>query len=328
MQRALIRLFRILPLGALYGCMALVIPFYMLFAKGFKASYNFYRMRMGYGPFKSFFHVYKNEYSFGQVVLDRFAAYAGKKFEMEVPRMDLFRELCAGEEGFIQLSSHVGCYEMVGYSLISPKPINALVFAGETATVMQNRALLFGETNVRMVPVSEDLSHIFALNNALADGEIASLPGDRVFLLRAFTKTYAIPGIRLGYGICPNADMLDRICSRSQFWNVSTPAQAAGLAALGCADWVLAARKLIREEKKYLTESLQALGITVFPSDANFLLLSGVPGLYDRLLARGILIRSCENYRGLSAGDCRIAVRTHPENEALINYLQMDALGL
>lgn len=181
MQRALIRLFRILPLGALYGCMALVIPFYMLFAKGFKASYNFYRMRMGYGPVKSFFHVYKNEYSFGQVVLDRFAAYAGKKFEMEVPRMDLFRELCAGEEGFIQLSSHVGCYEMVGYSLISPKPINALVFAGETATVMQNRALLFGETNVRMVPVSEDLSHIFVLNNALADGEIASLPGDRVF---------------------------------------------------------------------------------------------------------------------------------------------------
>ena len=181
MQRALIRLFRILPLGALYGCMALVIPFYMLFAKGFKASYNFYRKRMDYGPVKSFFHVYKNEYSFGQVVLDRFAAYAGKEFEMEVPRMDLFRELCAGKDGFIQLSSHVGSYEMVGYSLISPKPINALVFAGETATVMQNRALLFGETNVRMVPVSEDLSHIFALNNALADGEIASLPGDRVF---------------------------------------------------------------------------------------------------------------------------------------------------
>ena len=181
MQRTLIRLFRILPLGVLYGCMALVIPFYMLFAKGFRASYNFFRKRMGYGPVKSFFHVYKNEFEFGKVVLDRFAAFAGKKFDMEIPRMDLFRELCAGEGGFIQLSSHVGNYEMIGYSLVSPKPINALVFAGETATVMQNRALLFGATNVRMVPVSEDLSHIFALNNALADGEIASLPGDRVF---------------------------------------------------------------------------------------------------------------------------------------------------
>ena len=181
MQRSLIRMFRVLPLGALYGCMALVIPFYMLFSKGFKASYDFYRKRMGYGAVASFFHVYANEFEFGKVVLDRFAAYAGKKFDMEAPRMDLFEELCAGKEGFVQLSSHVGNYEMVGYSLVSPKRINALVYGGETATVMQNRALLFGATNVTMVPVSEDLSHIFALNNALADGEIVSVPGDRVF---------------------------------------------------------------------------------------------------------------------------------------------------
>ena len=181
MQRTLIRLFRVLPLGVLYGCMALVIPFYMLFAKGFRASYNFYRKRLKYNALKSFAHVYLNEFEFGKVVLDRFAAFAGKKFDMEVPRMDLFQGLCAGEEGFIQLSSHVGNYEMVGYSLVSPKRINALVFSGETATVMENRAALFGQTNVRMVPVSEDLSHIFALNNALADGEIASVPGDRVF---------------------------------------------------------------------------------------------------------------------------------------------------
>ena len=181
MQRTLIRLFRILPLGVLYACMALVIPFYMLFAKGFRASYSFFRKRMGYNAVKSFVHVYLNEFEFGKVVLDRFAAFAGKKFDMEVPRMDLFQGLCAEKEGFIQLSSHVGNYEMVGYSLVSPKRINALVFGGETATMMENRALLFGETNVRMVPVSEDLSHIFALNNALADGEIASVPGDRVF---------------------------------------------------------------------------------------------------------------------------------------------------
>lgn len=181
MQRTLIRLYRFLPLGVLYGCMALVIPFYMLFAKGFKASYAFFRKRMGYGPVKSFFHVYKNEFEFGKVVLDRFAAFAGKRFRLTVPRMDLFDELCAGEKGFIQLSSHVGNYELVGYTLVSPRRINALMFGGETATIMQNRAALFGQTGVRMVPVSEDLSHIYVLNNALADGEIASLPGDRVF---------------------------------------------------------------------------------------------------------------------------------------------------
>ena len=181
MQRTLIRLFRYFPLGVLYGCMALVIPFYMLFGTGFRPAYSFFRKRMGYNVAKSFAHVYLNEFEFGKVVMDRFAAFSGKKFRMNVPRMDLFDGLCRGEKGFIQLSSHVGNYEMIGYTLVSPKHINALVYSGETATVMENRAALFGQTNVRMVPVSQDLSHIFALNGALADGEIVSMPGDRVF---------------------------------------------------------------------------------------------------------------------------------------------------
>ena len=181
MQRTLIRLFRWFPLGVLYGCMALVIPFYMLLGTGFRPAYSFFRKRMGFSVLKSFVHVYLNEFEFGKVVMDRFAAFSGKKFKMNAPRMDLFDALCKGEQGFIQLSSHVGNYEMIGYSLVSPKRLNALVFSGETATVMENRATLFGQTNVRMVPVSEDLSHIFTLNNALADGEIVSMPGDRVF---------------------------------------------------------------------------------------------------------------------------------------------------
>lgn len=181
MQRTLIRLFRFLPLGVLYGCMALVIPFYMLLGTGFRPAYRFYRKRMGYHAVKAFVHVYLNEFEFGKVVMDRFAAFSGKNFRMNVPRMDLFDGLCRGEEGFVQLSSHVGNYEMIGYTLVSPKRLNALVFNGETATVMENRAALFGQTNVRMVPVSEDLSHIFTLNGALADGEIVSMPGDRVF---------------------------------------------------------------------------------------------------------------------------------------------------
>ena len=63
---------------------------------------------------------------------------------------------------------------------------------------------------------------------------------------------------------------------------------------------------------------LSALGVAVFAGDANYLLLSGVPGLYEKLLQRGILVRDCSNYRGLQKGDVRIAVRTHAENAALI----------
>ncbi len=161
----------------------------------------------------------------------------------------------------------------------------------------------------------------------LTDEELPSLlselrPEDRVFLLRAFTKTYAMAGVRLGYAICPDPEMTDHICLRSQPWNVSSLAQAAGVAALDCPDWAEQARELIREEKEYLLRAMELMGITVLPSDTNYLLLSGVPGLYESLLLRGILIRNCENYRGLGPGDVRIAVRTHEENETLLEAIR------
>ena len=182
MQRALIWLYRILPLWLLYGVMALVIPFYILLdGKGRLSSWRFFRRRMGYGRLKSALHVYLNMFNMGMVVLDRFAAYAGKKFCVEREDNGLYHIYCSGKEGFVILSSHIGNYEMAGYTLLSPKHMNVLVYAGETATVMANRERMFEGCNVTMVPLSEDMSHIFKLNNALSKGEVASLPADRVF---------------------------------------------------------------------------------------------------------------------------------------------------
>ena len=182
MQRTLIGLYRISPLWLLYGIMALVIPFYILFdGKGRRASWNFFRKRIGYGRLKSALHVYLNMFNMGMVVLDRFAAYAGKEFKMDLADAGIYPLWCQGKEGFAILSSHVGNYEIAGYSLHSPKRMNVLVYAGETATVMANRERMFGSSNIRMVKVQEDMSHLFQLNNALADGEIVSLPADRVF---------------------------------------------------------------------------------------------------------------------------------------------------
>ena len=147
--------------------------------------------------------------------------------------------------------------------------------------------------------------------------------GDRCLVLRAFTKLYGMAGVRLGYAICKNRDFLLEMCRSVQPWNVSAPAQAAGAAALECRDFVARTLRLIAEEKEYLLREMRALDIDVLPGDANFLMLSGVPGLYERLLhEKQILIRSCANYRGLDAGDCRVAVRTHAENEQLIAALR------
>ena len=183
MQRTLIKIFKVTDIRIMYFMMGWVVPFYMLRNhKEYLAMYRFFRKRFGYGRVKSFWNVFKNHLKFGQVILDRFAVYAGKRFKFIIEGGELFDYLAKQPSGFVQLSSHVGNYEMAGYSLVShDKRFNAVVYAGETATVMRNRAAMFAPNNMRMILVGNDMSHIFALNQALGDGEIVSVPGDRIF---------------------------------------------------------------------------------------------------------------------------------------------------
>ena len=183
MQRSLITMFRVVPLWLPYSVMALVVPFYMIFnRKGYKAMYRFFRERMNYGRWKSFWKVYANHFRFGQIILDRFGVYAGKKYRFITEGQELMDELETHPEGFVSLSSHVGNYEIAGYSLKpKSKRFNALVYAGETATVMENRQKMLSQNNMSMIPVKEDMSHLFLLNNAIDNGEIVSMPADRIF---------------------------------------------------------------------------------------------------------------------------------------------------
>ena len=160
-----------------------------------------------------------------------------------------------------------------------------------------------------------DAEKAFSLDRSLRDG-------DRVFLLRAFTKAYGMAGVRLGYGICPDAGLLLAMSRAGQPWDVSVTAQAAGLAALGRPDWPEAARELVRREKPRLAAALREAGCAVLGGDANYLFFSGPEGLGEKLLERGVLIRDCGNYRGLGPGYYRVAVRTETENDELIRLLR------
>ena len=151
---------------------------------------------------------------------------------------------------------------------------------------------------------------------------LPSLPG--LFILRAFTKTYAMAGLRLGYALCADGKLLGAMSRAAQPWNVSVPAQAAGVAALGESQYLERARQLIRTERRWLTEQLEALGAEPVPSEANFLLFRWSEGLGERLRDRGILLRRCGNFPGLDGRWYRIAVRTHEENRRLIEALRQE----
>jgi threonine-phosphate decarboxylase len=134
-------------------------------------------------------------------------------------------------------------------------------------------------------------------------------------VLKAFTKIYAMAGLRLGYMLTSGKTLLEKANAASQCWSVSTPAQIAGAAALGHADWARETRLLIAEERAFLSGELTKLGVRVFQSDANYLLLRCEKPLYEPLLAKGIMIRRCGNFIGLDTSYYRIAVKTRPENE-------------
>jgi len=173
---------KVIPLWFFYLMMSLAIPFYVMFNhEGYISNYHYFRRRHGFGPLKSFLHVFACHWMFGTVIMDRFASYSGKKFKVDVPQMSMYEELCAGKSGFLQLGSHIGNDELAGYELRPPKKMSALVFGGEGEALTENRERILGGNNVRLVNISGDMSHLVILNNALADGEIVNIHGDRVF---------------------------------------------------------------------------------------------------------------------------------------------------
>ena len=144
-------------------------------------AYRYFRQRLGYGCLRASWYTYVNHCLFAQVVVDRFAVFAGKRFMLDIDGYEYFQQLELETKGFVILSSHIGCYEVAGYSLISKsKRFNALVFGGEKATVMKGRQEALSEHNIRMIPVREDMSHLFIVNEALSNNEIMSMPADRI----------------------------------------------------------------------------------------------------------------------------------------------------
>src|SRR5262249_42419792 len=116
----------------------------------------------------------------------------------------------------------------------------------------------------------------------------------RMVVLRTFSKIYGLAGLRVGYGIAA-AELIDYVNRIRLPFNVSSVAQAAGLGALDDGAHVARARQGNDVELPHLGEALAALGLTVLPSQANFLLVDfggrDARQLYDKLLRKGVIVR-------------------------------------
>jgi threonine-phosphate decarboxylase len=148
-----------------------------------------------------------------------------------------------------------------------------------------------------------------------------------IVVLRSFTKFFALPGLRLGY-LVGHRDTIRRLKPHHYPWTVNVLAQAAGEAVLGDGAYCRESTAYVEKEKDYLFRELsQTSGLTIYPSAANFLFAridrKGMNSslLSKRMLAKGILIRDCINFRALSDRYFRVAVRTASENRKLVKAL-------
>lgn len=152
---------------------------------------------------------------------------------------------------------------------------------------------------------------------------IPKLPdGEGILVLKAFTKMYAMPGLRLGYLLAGSREDAARIRRMLPPWNVSMMAQLAGRAALKEQAYVAGSRERLIKEREWMSEKLGRAGYPVWESRTNFLLFEGPEDLQRRCLERGIYLRDCRNFAGLGPGFFRAGMRKHRDNERLARLLE------
>ena len=146
---------------------------------------------------------------------------------------------------------------------------------------------------------------------------------DRIVIIKAFTKTFAMPGLRLGYALSYNTCLIESIRKRMQPWSISLPAQYAGKAALMEKRYLSESLLILKKERSYLMDQFKNLGYRVYGSEANFIFFdTGDETLFERCLDKGFLIRDCSNFIGLKKGYYRIQVRNRQDNDALLIILR------
>jgi len=162
-----------------------------------------------------------------------------------------------------------------------------------------------------------------------ADGDACTVRGlalgePRLFVVQSLTKFYALPGLRLGFGVAL-PELVQKLERGKDVWNVNLLAQKAGVAALAETEYARRTQRLVAAEGHWLAEALKLMpGWQVYGPTVNFIFVR-IPGdsseVCSQLRERGLLVRDCSNYPGLDNHYLRFAVRTHGENLRLLDIL-------
>lgn len=174
---------RYVDLRVVYCFLPFVVCYYLITApKRAGAIYSYLRKRQGWSVFRSLIGTYRNHVIFGKCLVDRFYVFAGhkEKFHVSGEHKELFDSYFNTSKALVALSAHFGNCEISSYICGRlNKSLKVIAFGGETEQLQKYRESNMGENNIGMIPIRDDMSHIFEISEQLSNSGAVILTGDR-----------------------------------------------------------------------------------------------------------------------------------------------------
>jgi predicted LPLAT superfamily acyltransferase len=187
---------RLFGLKAAYVLLKIASFYYAIFHRTtFKFIYHYFRTKFHYSPLRAFFRTWDNHYIFGQTLVDKTVLFAGIKnsFTFEFEGEENLKKITAEKKGGILVSAHMGNWDIAGNFLNSriQSNINVVMYDQEHQQIKKYFEALHKNKQMNIIPIKDDMSHIFGINNALSNHELICIHGDRfVEGAKTITKTF------------------------------------------------------------------------------------------------------------------------------------------
>lgn len=154
---------------------------------------------------------------------------------------------------------------------------------------------------------------------------------NNLIIVRAATKFFGMPGIRLGYGLTANKNFINKMWDGMEPWSINTAAVIAGNTVFKDVEYIARSKKWIEEERGYLYKHLNEFNdIKAYKSSSNFHLIKilrediDAYGLKENLIESKILIRVPKGFKNLSEFYFRLAVKDRVSNDILLEALKRE----
>lgn len=181
--RIFVGILKMFGLQPAYALLRLVAGYYFLFSMESNSSlYDYFHRRLGYPKWKAFRKIYRNYYEFGQTLIDKVAVMAGLRvpFTYDFEGEHYLRQMVAEGRGGMLLSAHIGNWEIAGHLLKRLETtINVVMYDGEHKQIKAYLERVTGGRNMKLILIRDDLSHIYAINEALGKNELVCMHADR-----------------------------------------------------------------------------------------------------------------------------------------------------